>query len=384
MGAPIPDVLPEAFAINAGAGFINTIPVTTATPGLASYDQGFPADTMTPLVSGGVPPFGQDVNGILLMLSSHIFYQQSGQPYMYDAAVSTAISGYAIGTLLGRADGGGFWFNTSAGNTTDPDAGGAGWVPAFNYGYAAVTGLTNTNRTLSPTQYSKPVVVLTGTLTGNVAIIFPTLLQDWLVVNNTTGAFTVTCRTGAGTGVVVPAGGFASPVGVYGDGTNLYPTVSPLSVPIDTAPTPSTLAERDSSGRINATRFNQNSALENPTVGSVFVQNGAADGYLRKISLANLEAQMLIQNIGGVLPSPQIDQYVKAGPISSISGPTGSLAVVFATPFATACEAVVMTPTVQGGTAQSSEWVGSITRFGFTAHNTASNSRTFNYIAKGH
>lgn len=323
MGAPYPNVIPEAFALNAGGGFINTIPLTTATPGLASYDQGFPPLTMTPEVSGGVPPFGQDFNGILFMLSSHTVFQQSGQPYVFSSTVATDIGGYAVGTLLGRADGTGFWINTAANNSTDPDAGGAGWVPAFNYGYAAVAGLSNTNHTLTPTEYSKPVIVLTGLLTGNIAIIFPAFLQSWLVVNATSGAFTVTARTAGGTGVVIPTGGFAAPVGVYGDGTNLYPTVSPLAVPIDQAPNPLTIAERDNTGGLASTRFNQNSSLENPAVGSVFVQNVAADGNLRKISLVNFEAQLLLQNIGGSLTTAQ----TPTAPTTNcrFSGPTGAI-----------------------------------------------------------
>lgn len=57
-----------------------------------------------------------------------------------------------------------------------------------------------------------------------------------------------------------------------------------------TAATPSTVAKRDSSGYLAAGYFNQGSALETPTIGAVFVQNAAADGYLRKISLANFNA----------------------------------------------------------------------------------------------
>lgn len=105
-------------------------------------------------------------------------------------------------------------------NEDTPGTSEASWVPAFNYGIGVVSGLTNANVTLNAGQYSKPIITLSGALTGNVQIIFPKTLQRWLVVNNTTGAFTVTCKTAAGTGVAVPQG---SSMLVWGDGTNLYP-----------------------------------------------------------------------------------------------------------------------------------------------------------------
>lgn len=308
-GAPTPQRIPEAFAIGAGGGYIvNPFPDTTGTPGAASWNGGFPPSTMTPEISGGLPPHGQDFNGVLYAISSHSFYVQSGQPYRYSAAVAASLSAgqYAVGTLLGRADGTGFWLCVTA-TATDPDTGGAGWVPAFNYGYAT-QAMAGADVTLSQAQYSKPVVVLTGVLTANVNVIVPLFLQTWLIANATTGSFTLTVKTAGGTGVVIPQGGKAAPVGVYGDGANVYPTVSPLSYPIDAAATNNTLALRTNTGGLAATAYNDSSALSNPTVGSVVVQNSAADGTYRKISLANFEAQMLLQNIGGALATGQVSQ----------------------------------------------------------------------------
>lgn len=104
-------------------------------------------------------------------------------------------------------------------NEDAPGTSEASWVPAFNYGIGVVSGLTNANVALNAGQYSKPIVTLSGALTGNVQIIFPKTLQRWLVVNNTTGAFTVTCKTATGTGVAIPSGGSQE---VWGDGANLY------------------------------------------------------------------------------------------------------------------------------------------------------------------
>ena len=49
-------------------------------------------------------------------------------------------------------------------------------------------------------------LVLTGTLTGNRDIIVPTSPKHYNVLNQTTGAFTLTIRQSAGSGVVVPNG----------------------------------------------------------------------------------------------------------------------------------------------------------------------------------
>lgn len=115
----------------ANSGAKNTIPVASQigiTPGLASFTDGFPPLTMTPLAAGGVPPYGQDFNGILNFLSAAIRWEQAGAPYFYDAAFSTAIGGYPKGAVLAATSGNGSWLNLVDNNTTNPDSGGANWV----------------------------------------------------------------------------------------------------------------------------------------------------------------------------------------------------------------------------------------------------------------
>jgi hypothetical protein len=77
---------------------------------------------------------------------------------------------------------------------------------AFVYGAsqgASSIALTNANVTLSAAQYSVPVIVLTGTLTGSVVLTVPTTGQ-WDFLNTTTGAFTVTVSNGSGATQLVP------------------------------------------------------------------------------------------------------------------------------------------------------------------------------------
>lgn len=217
-----PTKVPLPFA---SSGSKNTIPATSLigiTAGGASLPDGFPPLTMTAIAAGGVAPAGKDFNGIFFLLSAIQQWQSAGGGFAYDSTFSTAIAGYPKGAVLVNSDQSGLWFNTVDNNTTNPDSGGAGWVPLFSSGLTSITGLTNANVTLSAAQYAKPIIVLTGTLTGNVQIIFPAIVGEWLVVNNTTGAFTVTCLTSAGLGgntVILGTG--ATSQQIYSDASNM-------------------------------------------------------------------------------------------------------------------------------------------------------------------
>lgn len=309
MSAPTPPRLVEAFGKNAvDPDFINLIPVSTVDPGRASLDLGFPPQTMQPVIAGGTPPFGQDMNGILFMLSSHTVYQQAGTPYYYDATLSTALGGYALGTLLGMSDGSGFWINRTPNNTTNPDTGGAGWVPVYSYGPATVTGLTGgiVPATLTAAQAKKKLIILQGALTANLQVVVPNVYQDWLFVNQTTGAFTTTVKTSAGTGVVVPQGGLAAPVGVYCDTVNVYPTVAPLTgFSISQGPDPLTIVQRTNLGYILAKYINSDMPLDNLPMSAVYFEF-AGDGYIRKMTLANFAAQIALSQFAGQVTNAQV------------------------------------------------------------------------------
>jgi len=205
----------------AEAGTKNTIPETpSATPGLASFQLGFPPVTMTPLVAGGIPPEGADFNGILNFLSQCVQWNQVGGSYNFDSDFSTAIGGYPKGAIVQSVDGTTEWLCLADNNTTDPDSSSAAnWAALASYGIAAITGLTNANVTLTPAQYGKPIITLAGTLTGNVQIVLPTSKRQWTIINNCTGAFTVTVKTASGSGVIIAGSGGIQLV--YGDGTNI-------------------------------------------------------------------------------------------------------------------------------------------------------------------
>lgn len=127
--ANAPNKLVLAFANGGGK---NSIPVpSSGTPGAASYTDGFPAATRTPITSGGIPPSGLDMNGVLYEVTDPVRWFGAGAGFPYDATFATDpnIGGYPKGARVLRADGSGYWLSLVDNNLTDPDTGGAGWAP---------------------------------------------------------------------------------------------------------------------------------------------------------------------------------------------------------------------------------------------------------------
>jgi hypothetical protein len=85
----------------------------------------------------------------------------------------------------------------------------------------SVTGVTATPVVLTVTQYRNLILNFTGTLTANVTYQVPAGVGgEWIVTNNTTGAFTLTiANVAAGASAVVPTGARQT---LYSDGTNIY------------------------------------------------------------------------------------------------------------------------------------------------------------------
>ena len=126
----IPAKFPIPFANNAAPGYIRTIPVASqisVTGGAASLTDGFPPLNSIQTFSGGIPPFMQDMNGILNEVTKWQQWQGAGGTVQYDAAFSTSIGGYPKGAVLLSALGNSLWVSTTENNTTNPDGGGAGW-----------------------------------------------------------------------------------------------------------------------------------------------------------------------------------------------------------------------------------------------------------------
>ena len=218
-----PGKIPLPFAASGGK---NTIPQQSQiliTPGAASLTDGFPPLTRTLISAGGVPPSGLDMNGILYETTAISTWANAGAGYKFDStfAGNSAVGGYPATARVARSDGLGYWINTVDNNTTDPESSGAaaaGWFPDTTTGAASIT-MTNANVTLTALQYGRPIIVITGTLTASLNLIFPAIVGKWVVMNNTTGAYTITAKTASGTGVAV-----SGTSGIVGDGTNIYIT----------------------------------------------------------------------------------------------------------------------------------------------------------------
>ena len=123
MPISIPKFFQRAFAQNGGK---QDVPITGDTSGgRASYDVGFPPVTRTPIIAGGIPPFGTDFNGVLYDLSQAIQYVQSGVAFPFNQNFATAIGGYEIGAIVSDASNKSLlWINETASNTAFP----TGWT----------------------------------------------------------------------------------------------------------------------------------------------------------------------------------------------------------------------------------------------------------------
>lgn len=109
------------------------------------------------------------------------------------------------------------------------------WVAA-GYLSKSIAGST-TPVTLAEAEYEVSVLKLTGVITANIAVEVPAHAgRRWLVQNATTGAFTVTVKTAAGTGIAILQGTAAL---LFGDGTDILRANSPAAAVADSAGAPS-------------------------------------------------------------------------------------------------------------------------------------------------
>lgn len=97
-------------------------------------------------------------------------------------------------------------------NIAAPGAADIGW------GRLSKSVAGGTDVTLTATEAANQFLDLTGTLTANINVIVPTAVRLFYIHNATTGAFTVTFKTAAGTGVLIPQGTY---VHVYCNGTDV-------------------------------------------------------------------------------------------------------------------------------------------------------------------
>ncbi len=144
----IPTKFNIPFADSAGGSFTRPVPEASQIgiqDGAASLETGFPPDTFLPTGAGGVPPFGQDFNGLFNQVTAWSRWQNAGALVEFDSTFSVAIGGYPMGAIVASASvDGQVWFSTADDNTSDPDAGGADWSSLQTARTIDVTGTSTT------------------------------------------------------------------------------------------------------------------------------------------------------------------------------------------------------------------------------------------------
>ena len=107
---------------------------------------------------------------------------------------------------------------------------GFGQSATFAFDYTVIDVSGTGNYVLSGSELNRIAYKFVGTLTGNRNIIVPSTVQQYWVNDETTGAYTFTVKTAAGTGINFTSGQRAI---VYCDGTNVvHADSSSLSLPV--------------------------------------------------------------------------------------------------------------------------------------------------------
>jgi microcystin-dependent protein len=123
------------------------VPDASQIDGSVSYTAGYGPDYELQL---GVDPNAKNIsregfNSLLNDITTALREMQTGiGTPTFSATLATAIGGYPVGAIVPQASGSGVWICTTAGNSNNPDTGGAGWLPiSVQVNYAVGAGTAN-------------------------------------------------------------------------------------------------------------------------------------------------------------------------------------------------------------------------------------------------
>lgn len=114
-------LIPRIFA--SGGQTQDPIPENSTGTNRASFQEGWPSITSTPIADGGLPPNRLDFNGIGTLLTTWLYAIQQGQFTTFDSTVSTKIGGYPQNATLWYVSGGvpQYMVRSKVANNTESD-----------------------------------------------------------------------------------------------------------------------------------------------------------------------------------------------------------------------------------------------------------------------
>lgn len=125
----VPAKFVTPFSNAPAVGTRRPIPAASQSGGAASLADGFSSLNFQPVGSGGIPPFGQDMNGVLFQSTGWDRWLSAGGPLLWDATFSATVGGYPRGSIVGSlANFGQYWLSLIENNMNNPDTSGVGWV----------------------------------------------------------------------------------------------------------------------------------------------------------------------------------------------------------------------------------------------------------------
>lgn len=222
------------FATDVGANVVNLAAYTASAMRTAGFQTG-PAQSayvnrairQSALIAAAVSQYIATIGDVDSLDNGDVNAQVSGlvaavTASFFTAQTWSATRAYAIGNQVQRN--GELYIAVAANTNSAPPN--SNWR-AVSQDRLALNVAGGVNVTLTETQSQYRVLALSGAIVANIAVIVPTTpSRSWFVVNNTTGGFTLTVRTAAGTGVAIPQGNGQA---IYSDATGVLPMGPPIT-----------------------------------------------------------------------------------------------------------------------------------------------------------